>query len=300
MSVLNTTNDGLPNILLVLHHAVLATSKSVTRISLLETVAPEAALQELESGKMARQTLNRWIALGLFEEKEGEVTAAVRPPKKLSRAALTAFTRREVCRLSMSEENTPDLWAIEGVNSADLTRSLAWTLAQNVFETRLSELEALEAQQILNEDLRILRNDTRENGLRHWADFLGFSRGYGGDIDPTVAVRDVLPEILAPGEDMQAVEFINRLAAALPVIDGGRWQKAVLQEVSTAALSPLAPSQLSSALSRALLALRASDELLLQNRADVGKSITLTGFCGARADLTFQWITRPKRRSQHE
>lgn len=293
MTVLNTASDGLPNILLVLHHAVLATSKPVAKTSLLETVAPEAALQESESGKMARQTLNRWIELGLFQEKEGEVTTSARPPKKLRGPALTAFTRREVCRLSMSEENTPDLWAIEGAKSADLTRSLAWMLAQNAFETRLSELEALEAQQITNEELRLLRNSTRQNGLRHWADFLGFSRGLGGDIDPTVAVRDVLPEILAPREAMQAVEFIDRLGAALPVIDGGRWQTAVLQEVNAASLSPLAPGQLSTAVSRALLGLRASGELLLQNRADVGASITLTGFRGARPDLTFQWISRP-------
>ncbi|MEJ8860073.1 protein DpdG [Variovorax robiniae] len=293
MTVLNLTSDGLPGILMVLHHTVLATSKPVPRTALLEAVAPTAALQESDPGRMARVTLNRWIELGLFQEKDGEITASARPPRKLSGPALTAFTRREVCRLSMSGDNTPDLWAIGSAKSADLTRGLAWMLAQNAFETRLSELEALEAQQVSNEALRLLQNDTRQNGLRHWADFLGFSRGLGGDIDPTVAVRDAIPEILSPGQDMQAVDFVDRLAEVLPVIDRGRWQKAVLQEVNADALAPLAPGQLSTAISRALLGLRAGGELLLQNRADVGASISLTGFSGPRPDLTFQWITRP-------
>ncbi len=293
MTVLNLTSDGLPGILLVLHHMVLATSKPMARAALLEAVAPTVALQESDPGRMARVTLNRWIELGLFQEKGDEVTVSTRPPRKLAGSALAAFTRREVCRLSMSEENTPDLWAIGSAKSADLTRGLAWLLAQNAFETRLSELEALEAQQVSNEELRLLQNDTRQNGLRHWADFLGFSRGLGGDIDPTVAVRDALQEVLPAGQDMQAVDFVDRLAEVLPVLDRGRWQKAVLQEVNADALAPLAPGQLSTSLSRALLGLRAGGELLLQNRADAGASITLTGFSGPRPDLTFQWITRP-------
>jgi len=296
MTVLNTAGDGLPNILLVLHQAALASAKPIARTALLETVAPDAAIQD--SGKMARQTLNRWIELGLFQERDGEVTVSARPPKKLSGMALTAFTRREVCRLSMSDENTPALWAIEGAKSADLTRSLAWLLAQNVFETRMSELEALESQQISNEDLRLLRNSTRQNGLRHWADFLGFSRGLGGDIDPTVAVRDALPEILGTGEGVLATDFIDRLSMALPVIDAGRWRRGVLQELNVGALAPLSPGQLSTALSRALLGLRAGGELLLQNRADMGSSITLTGFRGLRPDLNFQWIARPGKGGQ--
>jgi len=293
MTVLNLTSDGLPGVLLVLHHTVLATSKPITRADLLEAVAPSAALKEADAGKMARVTLNRWIELGLFQEKDGDITVTTRPPKKSARHELVAFTRREACRLSMSDENTPDLWAIGSAKSADLSRALAWLLAQDVFETRLSALEALEAQQFSNDELRLLQNDTRQNGLRHWADFLGFSRGIGGDIDPTVAVRDALQEVLPAGQDMQAVDFIDRLAEVLPVLDRGRWQKAVLQKINADALAPLAPGQLSTALSRALLALRAGGELLLQNRADVGSSITLTGFSGPRRDMTFQWITRP-------
>ena len=183
--------------------------------------------------------------------------------------------------------------AAEGARAADLTRTLAWMMAQDAFRTRFGDLERLESEQIENSDRRWMQNSTRKTGVGYWAEFLGFSRQPGGDIDPTVAVRDVLPEILGPGEGMSARDFVDRIAEQLPVLDGGRWQTAVLAEVSESALAPLQSGQVSTALSRALLCLRATGELLLQNRADTGSSIVLSGFQGIRPDLTFQWFSRP-------
>ncbi|MEJ8827220.1 protein DpdG [Variovorax humicola] len=290
MTVLNITADGLPSVLLVLHHAVLASARPLDKTTLLDTVAPEHFVQD---PKMTRQTLRRWTELGLFVESDEMISVADRPTDRMRGRDLDAWTRRTACRLALSESNNADLWAIEGARSADLTRSLAWMLAQDAYRTQSGDLEALEAQQIVNPDRQLLRNSTRKNGLRYWAEFLGFSRGPGGDIDPTVAVRDVVPDILPAGGGMPAVEFVGAVAAALPVLDGGRWQRAVLDEIDTSMLAPLQTGQLSTALSRALMCLRARGDLLLQSRADAGASITLTGFQGIRPDLSFQWIARP-------
>lgn len=292
MSLLNITNDGLPNVLAVLHARVLASKNAINRDELLEAVAPEGVVKD--EGKQVRQTLRRWTELGLFIETENMISVLDRPSKVSTGVLQTlAFTRRIACKYALSDENNQEFWAAEGARAADLTRTLAWMMAQDAFRTRFGDLERLESEQIENSDRRLMQNSTRKTGVGYWAEFLGFSRQPGGDIDPTVAVRDVLPEILGPGEGMSARDFVDRIAEQLPVLDGGRWQTAVLAEVSESALAPLQSGQVSTALSRALLCLRATGELLLQNRADTGSSIVLSGFQGIRPDLTFQWFSRP-------
>lgn len=139
-----------------------------------------------------------------------------------------------------------------------------------------------------------MQNDTRINGLKLWASFLGFTRqADGNDIDPTVAIRDVLPQCLPPGESMPATDFVQRLAEILPVLDGGRWRNEVERELSADALPQQAPGQMSTSLSRALLTLRLAGDITLKQRADLGSSIVLTGQSGLRSDYRFHWVSRP-------
>ena len=292
MSLLNITNDGLPNILAVLHATVLRSAKPIPEADLLESISPDAIVED--DAQMARNTLNRWIELGLFVREDGLITVKEKLSGRRSTALeILPFTRRMACRLALSEENNQDLWASQGARAADLTRTLAWMLAQNVYRASFSDFPAKESQQILDPERLLMRNDTRRRGLEYWAPFLGFSRHSFAAIDPTVAVRDSLDETILPGHGMPAVQFVERLNTVLPVLDGGRWQIEVLQFVDPATLPRRQPNQLSSALSRALLSLWDSGELLLQQKADLGSSVTLTGAGGARSDLTFQWIARP-------
>lgn len=292
MSLLNITNDGLPNILVALHATVLRAAKPIPETELLEVVAPSALVDD--EGKQARNTLNRWVELGLFVREEGLVFVKDRlPSRNLSMLEVLPFTRRMACRQALAEENNPDIWASQGARAADLTRSLAWMLAQDIYRASFDQFEMQESQQILDPERLLMRNSGRRSGLQFWAPFLGFSRHPFAAIDPTVAVRDALNEVLIPGSGMPAEKFVERLSAVLPVLDGGRWQREVLEYVDLAALPLRQPGQISTALSRALLNLWNSGELLPQQKADLGSSITLTGANGARSDLTFQWITRP-------
>ena len=294
MSLLNITNDGLPNILAVLHATVLRSAKPISEADLLESVSPAAIVED--DSQMARNTLNRWVELGLFVREDGLISVKEKlPGRRATALEILPFTRRMACRLALSEENNQDLWASQGARAADLTRTLAWMLAQDVYRTSsFSNFADKESQQILDPERLLMRNDTRRRGLEYWAPFLGFSRHSFAVIDPTVAVRDSLNEVLEPGQGMPAAQFIERLSTILPVLDGGRWQIEVLQFVDPAALPRRQPGQLSSALSRALLTLWDSGELLLQQKADLGSSVTLTGAGGARSDLTYQWIARPQ------
>ena len=212
MSLLNLTNDGLPNVLAVLYETVARAKSPLSRDELLELVAPRGVVHE--DGKMARQTLNRWTELELFREDDGRVSLATLPTTGLRDDGETlSSVRRAARRCALSVTNNDDLWASEGAKAADLTRSLAWLLAQDVYRTSFNALEELELRQIADPDARLMRNDTRRNGLQFWAHFLGFARQPGGgDIDPTVAIREVLPECIGPGEDMSATAFVAKLA----------------------------------------------------------------------------------------
>lgn len=296
MSLLNITNDGLPNILAVLHATVLRASKPMSEEDLLNAVSPAIIVED--DGQMARNTLKRWTDLGLFVRESGLISVKEKLPRRRATAIeaieILPFTRRTTCRLALAEENNPDLWASQSALAADLTRSLAWMLAQDVYRASFDKFETQESKQILDPERQLMRNSTRRTGLQYWAPFLGFSRNRFAAVDPTVAVRDALAEVLGPGEGLPAPQFVERLGTVLPVLDGGRWQTEVLKYVDPSALPPRQPGQLSSALSRALLTLWDSGDLLLQQKADLGSSVTLTGAGGARSDLTFQWIARPQ------
>ncbi len=294
MSLLNLTNDGLPNVLVVLYEAVARARSPLTREDLLDAVAPSEAVTD--DGKMARQTLNRWRDLGLFVESDNVITLAVTPSSDLRGAGeVLSSVRREARRCALSETNNENLWATEGAKAADFTRSLAWLLAQDVYRTKFNDLEELEGRQIADQQARLMRNDTRRNGLQFWAHFLGFVRQPGGgEIDPTVAVRDILPDCLEPGEDMPASDFVDKLAATLPVLDRGVWRKAVEARLEPQALPTLVEGQLSTSLSRALLSLMMAEELQFENRADVGSGVVFTGRDGLRPNYRYSWVKRTR------
>jgi hypothetical protein len=265
----------------------------MSEVDLLEGFAPSSVVDD--NGEKARQTLNRWCELGFFARNQGLVSLPNKPVQtRASTLDILPLTRRNACRLVMAEENNPDIWAREGARAADLTRCLAWMLAQDVYRISFSDFEREESDQITDSARHLMQNSGRRSGLQHyWAPFLGFSSNAFGDIDPTVAVRDALDDLLAPGEGLPATAFVEQLAILLPVLDGGRWQHEVLQFVNTAKLQKREIGQLSTALSRALLNLWNTGDLMLRSRSDLGTSVTLTGFSGARNDLTFQWIERP-------
>lgn len=296
MSLLNLTNDGLPNILVVLYATVAKARTPISSKDLIDAVAPESVVPD---PRLARTTLNRWTELGLFQVSEGgeQVTLTEAPPNDLkSDADIVRATRVVARRIALSQANNEDLWAKEGARAADLTRCLAWLLAQDVYRLQFSGVNDLELTQIADSDLRLMQNATRINGLKYWGHFLGFIRQPGGgDVDPTLAIREVLSDCISPGDELPAVEFIERLSSVLPVLDGGGYSVAVLKQLERAALSPLQPGQLSYALSRAMFGLLFDQTLQFQDRSDVGSAITLTGRDGPRPDHRYTWVRRPRR-----
>lgn len=293
MSLLNLTNDGLPNVLVVLYATVARSKKAMSRDELLEAVAPLRVVHD--DGKMARQTLNRWIELGLFVEDNVGIKLDVAPATALdSEVALLSATRAAARRCALDPRNNPDLWARQSAKAADLTRSLAWLLAQDVYRTTFQEVETLESQQVAEFEVRLMQNNTRRNGLQFWSHFLGFARQPGGgDIDPTVAILESLDQCLQTrGDGIPATDFVQRLGEVLPVLDGGAWRRAIELRLDAGVLPAMSEGQLSTSLSRALINLMLDEQLEFTNRADVGSSIIFSGRDGARSDYRYSWVRR--------
>lgn len=294
MSLLNLTNDGLPNVLVVLYATVGRSKRAMSRDEVLEAVAPVRVAHD--DGKMARQTLNRWTELGLFAEVDGVVRLSETPGSPLdSESGLLFATRNAARRCALDPLNNPDLWARQSAKAADFTRSLAWLLAQDIYRTGFKDLESLESEQVADPEVRLMQNGTRRNGLQVWGHFLGFIRQPGGgDVDPTVAIRESLDECLGTGGDgAPATDFVQRLAEVLPVLDWGKWRRAIESRLNPDALPAMSEGQLSTSLSRALVNLMLNEQLEFTNRADVGRSIVLTGRDGERPEYRFSWVRRP-------
>lgn len=299
MSLLNLTSDGLPNVLVVLYTAIAKARAPMTAKELIEAIAPESVVKD---ARIARTTLNRWTDLGLFkEDPDTKALSLHRPPPTdmKSEADTVRAVRMEARHVALSEANNGDLWAREEARAADLTRSLAWLLALDVYRQGAENLFSLANDHIHGTGLTLMQNGERVVGLKSWGYFLGFVRHPKAiDIDPTLAISEVVPECIGPGEEMPARDLIERLAQALPVIDGGRYRQAVLDKLRDNALPPLQATQLSTSLSRALHCLMVNQTLHFSSRADVGSSILLTGRDGPQTSHRYTWVKRPRRGAQ--
>jgi hypothetical protein len=299
MSLLNLTNDGLPNILVALYAALAKARRPMTAKELIDAVAPQSVVKD---PRLARTTLNRWTELGLFKaDVNTGVLSLHRPPPTdvKSEADIVRAVRMEARFVALADTNNGDLWAREEARSADLVRSLAWLLALDVYRQGGENLFALANDHIYGTGHTLMQNGERVVGLKAWGYFLGFIRHPKAiDVDPTLAISEVLPDCIDHGEEMPARDLIEKLAKALPVIDGGLYRRAVLDKLRDNALPPLQPTQLSTSLSRALHCLMVNQTLLFSQPSDVGSSINLTGRDGLQSNHRYTWVTRPRRGPQ--
>ena len=273
MSILNRPSDGLFNMVVVLHKTLLYEGP-MNRDKLLALVAPASVS---EDRKMASNSLNRWTDLGLFEESDGNVRISSTVPAPREKAKAEATLPSTMRRLVMAQENNANFWDAEGSASADFTRAVAWMLAQDVYRCAFvanHEAEDVENPQLGEESRSLFRNNTRWNGFKAWAPFLGFGtlgrypRADAFQIDPTVAVRDSADAVFAATDQLAIGDFMSLLAETLPVVDGGHYRREVESQLNPRYWEPAKEGEISTSLSRALIRLREAGLLRLENRSD--------------------------------
>ena len=207
MTLLNKASDGLHNILITLIRSLLKSNKSK------EELIASCKVGGMDIGQL-ESTFNKWIKLGLFKKNEtGFIELNVDPKKlrskaKLSDSIIPVIVREVVFR----ESNNTNFWINENSGASDLTRALAWLLAQDIYSTELSsdELAALSRKQFSGTNFDTLTNTRDQPTLREYARFLGFTNNLKTQmIDPTMALKQDLQYSFHTGETLEANSFIN-------------------------------------------------------------------------------------------
>lgn len=280
MAILNRASDGLPSVLAVLVRT-LRKMGPLERDQLEALVAPPS-LQQVSStfgdGKQVRQTLNRWLQIGLFADTDGRISLAEGysegPTEGI--AGLRALGT-QLRRLVLAPENNQDLLRPQPGQTADFTHALCWMLAQDPFYLTTGSYEELinrmESDQFPDEPWAF-RNDTRWDGFRDWAPLLGF--GWYAHVpkagtfitDPTEAVVDALPKVFDARYELPQADFFYALADALPVVDGGAYRTQVEARLLGNTWRPTGVHEVSPSLSLSLLRLQEAGRLLLESRSD--------------------------------
>ncbi len=93
--------------------------------------------------------------------------------------------------------------------------------------------------------------------------------------------------LLPPKNDVPIREFLDELAEAIPILDGGRFRVEVESKLRPEKWKAPASEAVSTSLSRALLRLQASGILRFDNRSDSESRVNLIG----RAGRTVQPVT---------
>jgi hypothetical protein len=279
MSVLNQASDGLYTVLIVLVRAIVRFGPR-SREDLL--LACGGAIDEVDTSQLT-QTLNRWTELGLFSQEAGSVTVAEPYRSGLGKSTDEAEARlpRIVRTVAMLRENNERFWEREKSKSADLSRAVAWMLAQDVYalDGNVKKLAVLEEAQIVDSAKQTIgKNDTRWNGLKAWMLYLGFARdGMQWVIDPTLALRDTLPDIFGSSRELTGPAFVERAGSVLPVLDGGAYRTQVEASLKERSWPRPRAGLISSSLSRAIHRLDREGAITLANRSDTEGVVTLAG-----------------------
>lgn len=273
-------SDGLFNVLIVLVRASIRFGPK-SKEDLLKACGADLAMVD---PKQLNQTMTRWTELGLFEANDGNIAISEAYRSQLGKAVDVAESRLPsvVRKIVFSPENNVRFWESKENRSADLSRGLSWILAQNIYTLDTSshgKIQPLENEQITNLSQRIFQNDTRWNGLRTWMVYLGFGRlGSQVAVDPTEAVRDVLPEIFDSETTLFAGDFVSRAAEILPVLDGGRYREQMQAVLAPGKWSAPGDFRISTSLSRAIQRLEYEGFLATEQRSDTEGGIILQGW----------------------
>lgn len=279
MTVLNRTNDGLFNVLIILVRALIRFGPQ-TREQLILACGGQHFTEE---NNQLSQTLTRWTQLGLFGVADDKVVLSPAYSLQLGKTAKEAEARlpKVIRSTVLSKENNERFWDGDGAKCADLTRGMAWALAQDIYflDGSTKDLLGLETQQLKDSGKqKIFQNERDLPALREWMLYLGFARGgMQWVVDPTDALREALPEIFSSSRELSGPAFVERAASVLPVLDGGSYRVQVEGALKESAWPRPRTGLLSSSLSRAILRLDREGTIKLANRSDTEGVVTLTG-----------------------
>jgi hypothetical protein len=251
MAVLNPPG-ALPGLARsIVNHLLMArASYDVPRLTAL--FAPAGINTSPDWTRGVDNTLSAARAIGLIETSLGETVVV--PEVVRDKAGGRPFTRsgfrRLLRELVLDVRRDGDPWAVDDeartTGARDLNRALSWFLAQDALGPALSwtgpdehsaeRLQSAQLQHLPDEDRPIV-NDTRWGAFGRWVMAMGLAepapvRGSGVGLVPLPqeAIRDVA--LRMERRTWPVAEFLDALAAALPVLDGGVFREGLRSVLS--------------------------------------------------------------------
>lgn len=301
----------LPNVARTIYRALLqADGNAMARDDLAKLLAPTSLTKGDGTGvgpgsKALDDTLNACVTIRLLE-RDADAISLHRglPDSARDRRRRDEGLRELVRELIFAEDINAGLWtSTEGAR--DLTRALAWFLAQNPLNAPgpWNEPDGVDTAQDrqLAGDEKVFSNDTRWGAFVRWATFLGFGWQMpreNKDVlipDPTAAMRSVVAQVV-PKERQEIGSVLEALASVMPVIDGGKFRREVEGRMKPGSYQ--ADDQLSPSLAHALLRLRDLQILVLENLPDAPVKVRVPEGFGPEPTVTHIHLaeTRGRRR----
>lgn len=251
----------------------------------LRCLAPTSLTPDAKHVPEVVKNIGAAVELGMII-RDGDFLEATRDCVAASRAGTDGVIRLlRACVLHPDANSAP--WGSQK-GARDLTNSLAWLLtlpeskapsAWNSGRVSAQELQELDfgprrpsARNSDDGDEDAsgwpISNDTRWGSFRRWACSLGFAWvDPAGRLipDPTPAVREASEVILRGSPELRADSYLEALAGAVPVIDGGRYREHVEANMQKAGerRGTVSPS-----LSHSLRRLEREGLIKLDDRAD--------------------------------
>jgi hypothetical protein len=301
----------LPNVARVLFRALQAAeSYALSKDELSRMVAPSA----LPRGEDAPRdhgsrgfddTLAACLTIGLFDRGGDLITVnPALPDYARDRRRRDQHFRSLVRDLVLSEAVNYGLWdSTEGAR--DLTRALAWFLAQNTLRppgpwNEASGVDVVQEHQFSAGE-RVFSNDTRWGAFDRWATFLGFGRHLprdGKDVlvpDPTAVLREAAPAVLTTQRQEIGV-VVEELGRRIPVLDGGVYRREVEARMRPETVQS-SGDLLSPSLAHALFRLSDERVILLEDLADAPMKVRLPDHFGPERTITHASLVARKQRA---
>ena len=274
MAILNNTSDGFANILIILSKFIIRHGPQ--KKDHLLSIFTEGINDENQS---VRKTLNRWVQLDLFKEKNEEISFSDEAHKffdKIDEKKLMAIIRR----ITFLKKNNLKLLEAEGSMSGDFSTGASWLLSQPLNKEIGTYFKNMTSQ-IPDENKRPVSNSLRFNRLLEYMKILGFisgSRNTDLILDPSTAIKDELTYIFQNDQILSAQNFLDNLSNLIPVLDFGIYRKEIDNYLKSDVIKKTDDLELSPSLSFGLFRLEQERKISFERRGDADKAFKFSDF----------------------
>lgn len=226
MALLNPP-EVVPAVMKVIHDYLLYKGLPIARDELEETVCPPTVTPTGQA--VFKASLQAALDIRLVEDADGGLTA--------SADIQGSFAR--VLRKKAFAGGINDVTAPSDKGASDLSRSLAWFLAQDVYKgvepwSSNGPRGVQRLQQDQFKDLRAFQNDTRWTSFIRWAPALDLAEFTPSKKllilmpDPTKAIEEEIPGVFGKQKRLAMGDFLQRLSDEIPVLDRGSLKSATI------------------------------------------------------------------------